>query len=435
MNGLKYIFILFLSLNSFIACNQVNKSSPEWPGFRGKNNSGIWHTDLRKDTLTPASIKMIWETDVKPGYSGPTVSGHKVYVMDYDRENSKERVLCFDESTGEKIWEYEYPVDYSMVGYPVGPRASVIIENDLAFSFGTMGHLNCFDSHTGEIKWRVNTYEEYKNRIPIWGLATSPIIEEGLVINQIGGVPDACVVAFDMHTGKEVWRALEDEASYSTPITIMQGDKKVMVIWTGESIAGLSPSTGKIYWKIPFQKKKMIMNVASPVWSPPYLFLTAFFDGSLLLKLDMEKPAAELLWHKTGKNERETIALHSTISTPVIKEGYVYGIDSYGEVRCLDLLTGERIWEDKSLVRPGRWSNIHFILQGEKIWGFNETGELLFGQFTPEGFKNFGSVRLIDPVKISPNPRGGVCWAIPAFYGKRIIVRNDEKMVCYEVGD
>lgn len=435
MNSLKYILVLLFSLNSFIVYNQINKNSPEWPGFRGKNNSGIWHTDLKIDTLTPAHIKKVWEAEVKPGYSGPTVSGQRVYVMDYDRESSKERVLCFNESTGEEIWEYGYPVNYAMVGYPVGPRASVIIENDLAFSFGTMGHLHCFDSHTGEIKWHVNTYEEYKNRIPIWGLATSPIIEEDLVIVQIGGVPDACIVAFDKQTGKEVWRALEDEASYSTPIIIQQGGTKVMVAWTGESIAGLSPSTGKIYWKIPFEKKKMIMNVASPVWSPPYLFLTAFFDGSLLLKLNRDMPTAEFLWHKSGKNERETVALHSTISTPIIEEGYVYGIGSYGEVRCIDLLTGERIWEDQSLVRQGRWSNIHFIRQGDKVWAFNETGDLVLGKFTPDEFKNFGKVNLIDPVKISPNPRGGVCWAIPAFYRNRIIVRNDERMVCYEIGD
>ncbi|MFW5820525.1 MAG: PQQ-binding-like beta-propeller repeat protein, partial [Bacteroidota bacterium] len=426
INYLKFVFILlFILFCCFPSYNQVSKNPSEWPRFRGKFNSGIWHTDLNIDTLTPANIKKLWEADLKPGYSGPTVSDQKVFVMDYDRESSKERVLCFDESTGEKNWEYEYPVDYAIVGYPVGPRASVIIENDQAFSFGTMGHLHCFDSRTGEIKWFVNTLEEYNNRIPIWGLATSPIIEEGLVIVQIGGVPDACVVAFNMDSGKEVWRALEDEASYSTPIIIQQGDKKVMLIWTGESIAGLNPSTGEIYWKIPFEKKKMIMNVASPVWSSPYLFLTAFFDGSILLKLDHEKPSAEPLWHKAGKNERETIALHSTISTPIIKEGYVYGIGSYGELRCLDLLTAERIWEDKSLVRQGRWSNIHFVRQGEKVWGFNETGEMILGELTPAGFKNYGKVNLIDPVRISPNPRGGVCWAIPAFYGNRVIVRND----------
>ncbi|MGC9344036.1 MAG: PQQ-binding-like beta-propeller repeat protein [Bacteroidales bacterium] len=436
MNIGNYILLIFLCLLQLHpSTGQETECLPEWPGFRGYANSGTWHTDLKPDTLTSAHFKKIWEVPVKPGYSGPTMSDNKVFVMDYDRETSKERVLCFHEESGEKLWEYDYPVDYASVGYPTGPRASAVVEGKLAFSFGTMGELHCFDASSGEVQWEINTREVYNSSIPIWGLAASPVIEGDLVIVQVGGVPDACLVAFNKFTGKEVWRALSDKASYSTPIIIEQGEKKVLVIWTGENIAGLDPYSGKVYWKIPFETRKMIMNVASPVWSPPYLFLTAFFDGSFLLKLNPERPEAELLWRKTGRNERETIALHSTISTPVIKEGYVYGIDSHGEVRCLDLLTGERIWEDLSLVREGRWSNIHFIPQDEKVWAFNETGELIYGEFTPAKFRNFGRIKLIDPVMLSPNPRKGVCWAIPAFYGNRIIVRNDEIMICYEIGE
>ncbi len=434
MNHLKFILPIFLCLFYLLQSHsQETENKTEWPGFRGFNNSGIWNSDLHLDTLTSDHVRKVWEVPVKSGYSGPTVADKRVFIMDYDREASKERVLYFHEESGDKIWEYDYPVTYTSVGYPTGPRASVVIDGNLAFSFGTMGHLHCLDAGTGKVQWSVNTLDVYKNRIPIWGLATSPVIEGDLVIVQNGGVPDACVVAFNKFTGKEVWKALDDNASYSTPIIIDQGDQRVMIIWTGEHIAGLNPNTGKVYWKIPYEKKKMIMNVASPVWSPPYLFLSAFFDGSFLLKLNTEKPEAELLWGKAGRSERETIALHSTISTPVIKEGYVYGTGSYGEVRCLDLTTGERIWEDLSLVRQGRWSNIHFIPQNEKVWSFNETGEIIYGEFTPEKFKNFGRVKLIDPVMLSPNPRKGVCWAIPAFYGNRIIVRSDEKMICYEI--
>ena len=121
------------------------------------------------------------------------------------------------------------------------------------------------------------------------------------------------------------------------------------------------------------------------------------------------------------------------ISTPQIR--YVYGVGSYGETRCLDLLTGERIWEDLTLVPKARWANIHLVQQGEKSWGFNELGELLLGQFTPEGFKDLGRVKLIDPVKISPNPRNGVCWAHPAFSGHRIFIRSDEQLVCVQINN
>lgn len=420
-------------ITPFHAYNQEKEKIPGWPAFRGMNNTGTWHTELELDTLTPNNIRKLWEVHVNSGYAGPTVSGQKVYVMDFIRETSTERVLCFHASTGAKSWEHGYDREYARVGYPTGPRASVLVEDSLVYALGTMGDLHCLNAETGNVSWYKNTLEVYENRIPIWGLAASPIITGDNVIVQVGGVPDACIVAFNKFTGREVWKALGDNASYSTPILIEQGGKRVMVIWTGEHVAGISPGNGKVYWKIPYEKRKMIMNVASPVYSPPYLFLSSFFDGAFLYKLDQEKPGAELIWHRVGKSERATDALHTTISTPVIKDEYIYGVDSYGEVRCLELLTGERVWEDKTLVRQDRWSNIHFVRQGEMAWGFNETGSLILGKFTPEAFKNYGSVKLIDPVKISPNPRGGVCWAHPAFFGNRVIVRNDKKMVCYEL--
>ena len=118
----------------------------------------------------------------------------------------------------------------------------------------------------------------------------------------------------------------------------------------------------------------------------------------------------------------------------MIRGNHVYGIGSYGEARCLDLKSGERLWEDLSLVPPERWANVHLVNQGSQTWGFNETGELLLGKFTPEGYLDQGRVRVIDPVKISPNPRNGVNWAHPAFSGSYVFVRSDSRLICIQIG-
>ena len=86
----------------------------------------------------------------------------------------------------------------------------------------------------------------------------------------------------------------------------------------------------------------MIINVPTPVWQDDRLFLTCFFDGSLMLKLNQVKLAAEPLWRRHGTSEQHTDALHAMISTPYLQGDYIYGVDSYGELRCLDARTGKR---------------------------------------------------------------------------------------------
>jgi outer membrane protein assembly factor BamB len=431
------IHLILLLLATFIvaACNsQEQQFQNEWPQWMGPDRNGTWNLDLQKESLDASDLEKLWEVPVGQGYCGPTVADGRVYLMDYVGKTTKsERVLCFDSGSGELIWKHEYERQYSMVGYPTGPRASVLIDKDRAYSFGTMGNLYCLEAYTGKEIWHVSAEDDYNCEIPIWGLAAAPLIEKDLLIIQLGGRPDACLVAFNKITGKEVWRSLSDRASYSAPIVINQAGKRVLVCWTGDNLAGMDPGTGKVYWKVPFIRKKDIINIATPVYDPPYIFLSSFYDGSMLVKLNDNNPDAELIWVRTGKDERNTDALHCCISTPVIQDDHVYGIDSYGEFRCLDLMTGDRIWTDSTLVPYGRWANAHFIKQGEKIWAFNELGELILIKLSPSGHHDLGRVKLIDPVSVSPNPRGGVNWAHPAFAGRIIYSRSDAKLVCYQL--
>ena len=425
------VILLLSSLSVFPLEAQDATSMTDWPQWRGPDRSGTWDHGPKLDTLTREHVTKIWEVAVGSAYCGPTVANGLVYVMDL--MEGSERVHCFDALTGKSQWIYHYPVEYT-VGYPTGPRASVLISSGKAYSWGTMGQLHCLDARSGELLWERNTLEEYQSLVPIWGMASNPILVDQLLIVQVSGADGACMVAFDKDSGKEQWRALDDEASYTSPILISQADKQVLVCWTASQLAGLDPHTGSVYWSIPLEPLKMNMSISDPVYEAPYLFLSAFFDGSYLLELDQQSTSAKLVYHRHGSNERNTKALHCCISTPMIRGDHVYGIGSYGEARCLDLKSGERIWENLSLVAPERWANVHLVNQGNQTWGFNETGELLLGKFIPEGYLDQGRVRVIDPVKISPNPRNGVNWAHPAFSGSYVFVRSDSRLICIQIG-
>jgi outer membrane protein assembly factor BamB len=423
---MKHLFFLI-----FLATTCISISAQDWPDWRGVNRDGVWNESGIVETFEADTIAHKWSVEIGSGYSGPTVANGKVYVTDrFTKPNPVERVLCFDEETGKKIWEFSYDCEYSGVGYPAGPRASVIINNGKAYSLGTMGHFYCFDASSGEVLWNKDLNTEYEIVMPIWGIASTPLIVADKIIVQVSGSNNASIVAFNKNTGEEIWRNLNDRAGYSAPILIEKNGKKVVVSWTEHSLSGVNPETGEVYWRFPWETGYG-MSIATPVLSNDHIFVSAFYSGSLLVKLGDDYTTAEKVWQRCGESERKTDALHCVMNTPIIRGEFIYGVDSYGELRCLDFYTGDRIWEDQTAVKRNRWANIHFIQHEDKIWMFNEQGELLITELSPDGFKEISRAKLIEPTK-KQLPRG-VCWSHPAFANKHVFIRNDKQLICADL--
>ena len=403
----------------------------DWPEWRGSGRDGVWREKGIVQDLD--GLKVLWRTEISNGYSGPTIAGGRVYVTDrLTRPDQVERIHCFDAAGGNPIWSHTYECRYGKVGYPDGPRASVTIDDGRAYSLGTLGHLFCFDAAKGDVLWKKDLKALYDIKIPTWGIAAAPLVEDNLLILHIGG-QNACLVALDKVTGAEKWRALDDRASYSAPIIIEQAGKRVLVCWTGDSVSGLDPATGKLYWGHPFTPTKMVLNIATPVFENGYLFVSAFYDGSLLLKVDFHNLAVRKVWRRIGESELNTDSLHCCISTPIIQGDYIYGVDSHGEFRCLDLLTGDRVWESLKPVPSDRWSNIHMVRHEDMVWMFNERGELIISKLSPQGFEEISRARIIEPTEGQLGRRGGVCWSHPAFANKCIYARNDSELICIDL--
>jgi outer membrane protein assembly factor BamB len=403
----------------------------DWPQWRGANRDGVLQETGLLQSFLGSELKADWSVTLGPGYSGPTVANGRVYVTDRapDRnETALERVFCFRADDGELIWDHQYETEYT-VGYTAGPRASVTVHQGVAIAVGAMGHLKCFDAATGDLHWEHDLNTEYQVRMPIWGITAAPLVYKDSVIQIAAGAGDACVVAFDLETGRERWRAIDEKAGYSAPILIRQGNQDVVVCWTGESITGLNPATGKVFWSVPMLPRQMPIGVPTPVIQGEHLFVSSFYDGAMLIRLNLDKPEAAKLWHRVGQDERNTDALHCMISTPIIKGDYIYGVDSYGELRCLDLKTGDRIWEDTTAVPKARWATIHTIQHGDREIMFNDQGELIFAKLSPAGFQEVSRAKLIAPTKKQLSRRGGVTWSHPAISDGYIYIRNDKELL------
>ena len=440
------VLAAFLCITSYAVAH-----AEDWPQWRGPNRDGVWReTGI---VATPprdeeGRVPRMWTAKISAGYSGPTVAGGRVFVSDrVTTPEQMERVLCFNQANGEMLWMHEYPCEYT-ISYTAGPRANVTVDveagGERAYSLGAMGHLFCLETASGDVLWQRDLNREYEissdgrgeDRMPIWGIACAPIIFEKYLIVIVGGREGAGVVAFDKTTGKEAWKSLEDRAQYSAPILIEQAGQPVVVCWTADSVAGLDPASGKVHWREEFTPSRMPIGCATPIVSKDRLFVTSFYDGAMMLKLHQDSARVSRLWRKAGRDERRTEALHSIISTPLFLGDHIYGVDSYGELRCLNA-AGERIWENLTATPKARWSTIHFVKQGDtdRTWLFNERGELILAKLSPKGYEELGRGLLIDPTSEQLNERGGVCWAHPAFANRRVFARSDTELVCASLAE
>jgi outer membrane protein assembly factor BamB len=154
-----------------------------------------------------------------------------------------------------------------------------------------------------------------------------------------------------------------------------------------------------------------------------------------MLKLNNDRPAASQVWRRLGPDEQHTETLHSMIGTPWLIGDYIYGVDSYGQLRCLHADTGDRVWESLKAVPKSRWATIHIVRNGDRMWLFNERGMLIIAKFSPEGYEEISRSKLIDPTSLQLPQRGGVCWSHPAFAYRHVFARSDDKLVCASLAE
>jgi outer membrane protein assembly factor BamB len=263
-------------------------------------------------------------------------------------------------------------------------------------------------------------------------MSSAPLIVGAKLIAIAGGKANAKVVAFDKNTGKEIWRALSSDNSepgYSQPIFIQYG-RPQLIIWHATALESLDPETGAVLWSQPF---RVTMNtpIATPAWNAPHLLVSGFFDGARMMKLETSGDA-RLLWASQGGNEIKSDKLHALMSQPLIDGDYIYGICSYGQLRCLHRSTGERVWETQAVtVEKARNATAWMVRNQNRALILNDRGELILAKLAPSGYVEIGRTRVIKPTS-PPGARrelGAVIWSHPAFANRHMIIRNDEEVI------
>ncbi|MBT6919451.1 MAG: PQQ-binding-like beta-propeller repeat protein, partial [Planctomycetaceae bacterium] len=198
---MRIILVLVVLYSSFLVTPFTRcVKAEDWPQWQGPNRDGIWHEEGIIESIPADGPPVLWRVPLAGGYSGPAVVGERLYVADYmkrdgDLDNNpnnrsllsgKERVLCFDTTTGKEIWTYEYDCPYS-ISYAAGPRCTPTVSDGRVYALGSEGNFLCLDASDGHLLWQKDFKEAYSAKTPIWGFCGHPLVFDDLVICVVGG--------------------------------------------------------------------------------------------------------------------------------------------------------------------------------------------------------------------------------------------------------
>lgn len=403
MKGLK--FFLAIPLFSILPLSAV----ADWSKWRGPRADGTW-SDAPKISKD-GGLEVLWKQKIGGGFSGVTVANGRVYTMDREGEPPQvtERILCFDAASGDEIFAFSYPADYSGLEYGSGPRASVTIHGGIAYALGANGNIHVLNAKSGRVIWSADTVASMNAGRPKWGFAASPVIWKDFVIYQIG-VPDGAYVAFNKNTGEEVWRGPGDPAGYATPVTIRTEEGHRMIGWTPKHIVALDPSTGDVIWQSPYDVTSGV-SIATPLIHQGIVLASGYWQGSKAIRI----ADGSLAWEN---NE----FLRGLMSQGFARDGTAWLLDKEHGLNCFDLKTGKKHWDDGHQLTPSDRNpqmTLVRLRDSEEFLVLNSNGELIHATIDSKGVTEHWREQLT-----------GKTWSHPAYVGKHVFARDDRSIVC-----
>ena len=386
----------------------------DWPCFMGPTHDGV-STETNLVTGWPEQgPPMMWKMDVGLSYSAPSVMKGALYL--FHRIGGEEVLECLDAATSARRWKASYPTDYvDRYGYNGGPRATPLVSGDQVFTFGAAGKFCCFNAKTGAVIWQRQLNQELAVPQNFFGVGSTPLLEGKLLIVNAGGPNGAGVVALDRDTGKTVWQATDEGASYASPRCATIGGQRYAFIFGRGGLVALDPANGKVFWRFPLRSKLVeSVNAASPVIVGDLVFVSASYQtGGALLRC--RKDGCDVVWRD------EVLSTHW--ATSMHRDGYLYGFNGRHEkgttLRCVELATAKLMWEQPALTRCQMiYANGHYLI-------LNEWGKLMLTQLTPKGCEIICTAQVLDPERPS--------YIAPVLADGFLYVRNERQLLCFDL--
>jgi outer membrane protein assembly factor BamB len=355
----------------------------------------------------------VWRHEIGAGWSAFSIVGD--YAVTQEQRGEYEYVVCYALRTGETLWAYRDEGRHSNALGGVGPSATPTIDEGRVYTQGAFGILNCLDGATGEVIWSTNILEEHNADYISWGRSGSPLIVDDKVIVSAGGPNGRSLVAYNKLTGKVIWSAGDDRASYASPVYAVLGGVPQIVTVNEGWVRGHRASDGKPLWKYEWESNSDETAATSnpvPIDDSRVFLSKGYTHGCALIAVENQGDGKS----DVRPLQRSTRNMQTKMTNVVVHEGYVYGL-SGGILECLRLDDFKRMW------KGGHYGHGQVMRIGDVLLVVTETGELVLVELTPDKHRKLTSIQALEDKT----------WNNPALSGRHLLVRNHREAVCYEL--
>jgi outer membrane protein assembly factor BamB len=380
----------------------------DWPQWRGPGRDGKV-TGFAAPSTWPAQFTQKWKVSVGTGAdSTPALVGDKLYVL--ARQGAEEVILSLDAATGKELWRDKYPVP-AVAGPSArdhsGPRSSPAVANGKVVTIGVTGIVSCLDAATGKLLWRK---DDYAGGYPVYYSGTSPLLIDGMAIVQVGAPANGGIVAYDLNSGEPKWKWTGDGPGYGSPIVATFAGTRQIVTLTDKNIVGVTLD-GKLLWQVSYPVQGMGYNAATPVIDGQKFYMSGQRRGTKAFQVEKQGDAF------TAKELWSNAQLGTQFNTPVLKNGFLYGLSDNGMYFCINAATGETAWTDTE-----RRRNFCSIVDaGSVLIGLTQDGTMTVFQPNEKAFTQVAAIKVVETQS----------YAHPILAGKRIFVRDPDSLILW----
>jgi len=427
----RYFILIFLLL---VPCCLLQAEDELWLQWRGADRANHSPSHGLLQSWVKQKPALLWQTEgLGSGYSSLSIAGDQIFTTGDFAEG--QAVVALNAADGTLLWKTPITQGDPVHGY-AGARSTPTFDEDRLFVVASDGQIVCLNAKTGAIEWNKSFEKEWDGRMMSgWGFSESPLVDGDLVICTPGG-PEATVVALNKLTGEEVWRCqvpefdegknedgrkLKQGAAYSSIVISQAAGVKQYIQLLGQGIVGIRAADGTFLWGSAAAANN-VANISTPIVSDDLVFYsTANGGGAELLKIVKkdDKCVAERVYYLNPR------VLENQHGGMVLVDGHVYcgHKRNSGFPMCIELASGKVKWGGK-IRGEGDGSAAVTYADGNLIFRYQD-GLVVLIKATPDAYEVRGT--------FSPVFQSGNSWAHPVVVDKKLYLREQDKLMCYDL--